>query len=375
MDKLLECREQIDKIDNQILDLFLERMRVCYDVAEYKIEHGKPVLDRSRELSKIETLKKKAPDKFFELGISELFEQIMAMSRKMQYNLLNSKGMIESLGFEEIRHIPKSNVKVVYQGIPGAYSSQAARAYFEDDVELVHTHSFRGAVEKVKNGEVDYAILPYENSSAGIVADVYDLLVEYDTYILDTFEIKIDHCLCGLKGSKLEDIKEVYSHPQALMQSNEYIQKHGFDSYNMANTAISAKYISEQTDMTRACICSEEAANIYGLEILEKGVNFANQNATKFIIINNQKITRRYADLVCISFEMPHESGSLYQVLSHIIFNNLNMTGIQSRPVPDQKWEYRFYVEFEGKLTSEAVLNALNGVKQESKNLKILGSY
>ena len=375
MDKLLESRKKIDVIDNQIADLFIERIKICNDVAEYKLDNNKPVLDRKRELEKIEAIKKKAPEKFFEIGLTELFEQIMSMSRKMQYALMNQKGLTEDLGFEEIRHIPKSNVTVAYQGIAGAYSQQAASAYFEDDVKLVDVHSFRSAIEQVKKGAVDYAVLPFENSSAGIVTDVYDLLVEYDTYILDTFDIKIEHCLCALPEATMEDITEVYSHPQAFMQSNDFIEENGWDKYSLANTAVSAKFISEQTHKNRACICSEEAAKIYGLKVLKKGVNFTSKNTTKFIIVSNKKMTRHYADRICISFEMPHESGTLYQMLSHIIYNNLNMTGITSRPVPDKKWEYRFYVEFEGDLTSESVLNALNGIKQEAENLKILGSY
>ena len=159
------------------------------------------------------------------------------------------------------------------------------------------------------------------------------------------------------------------------MQSNAFIEEHGWEKVSLANTAISARYISEQTDKSRACICSAHAAEIYGLDILYKGTNFNTTNTTKFIIVSRHKIARRNAGLICISFQLPHASGSLYQMLSHIIYNDLNMTKIESRPVPEKKWEYRFYVEFEGKAHQAGVINALSGINAESLNMKILGNY
>ena len=375
MKSLQESRKEIDNIDEEIIKLFERRMEVCKDVAAYKLSTGKPVLDRKRELDKIAALKAKATDEFYAHGVEELFEQIMSMSRKMQYKLLTEEGVNNDIGFDIVDELPKENVTVVYQGLPGAYSQQAATEYFGEKVKYVNVTTFREAMKCVSDGNADYAVLPFENSSAGIVTDVYDLLVEFHNCIVDTFDVKIEHCLCGVKGAKIEDIKEVYSHPQAFMQSNSFIEEHGWGKVNLANTAISARYIAEQDDKTRACIASENAAQIYGLEILHKGINFNATNTTKFIIISRDRITRRNAGLICISFEMPHESGTLYQMLSHIIYNDLNMTKIESRPVPERKWEYRFYVEFEGKATQAGVINALSGINAESLNMKILGNY
>jgi chorismate mutase/prephenate dehydratase len=372
---LLQSRKEIDVIDETIIQLFEKRMEICKDVADYKLKTGKPVLDRQRELDKIAALKEKASDNFYAHGVEELFEQIMAMSRKMQYKLLNEEGINNDIGFDIVAEIPKQDVKVVYQGIPGAYQQQAAKEYFGDGAEYCSVPTFREAMKYVRDGKADYAVLPFENSSAGIVADVYDLLVEFSNCIVDTFDVKVEHCLCGLPGTKIEDIKEVYSHPQALMQSKKFIDKYGWNAVNAANTAISARFISEQNDKSRACIASENAAEIYGLEVIHKGINYNATNTTKFIIISRHKIARRDAGLICISFEMPHESGTLYQMLSHIIYNDLNMTSIQSRPLPDKKWEYRFYVEFEGKSTQAGVVNALSGINAEALNMKILGNY
>lgn len=375
MRDLQESRKEIDNIDEQIVKLFERRMDVCSDVATYKIHTGKPVLDRQRELDKIATLKGKASNQFYSHGVEELFEQIMAMSRKMQYKLLNEEGVNNDIGFDIVDELPKKDVTVVYQGIAGAYSQQAATEYFGDNATYCNVTTFREAMKYVRDGKADYAVLPFENSSAGIVTDVYDLLVEFQNYIVDTFDVKIEHCLCGVPGAKIEDIKEVYSHPQAFMQSNKFLEEHGWGKVNLANTAISARYISERNDKTRGCIASANAAKIYGLDILHRGINFNTTNTTKFIIISRKKITRRDAGLICISFEMPHESGTLYQMLSHIIYNDLNMTSIQSRPVPEKKWEYRFYVEFEGKSNQAGVVNALSGINAEALNMKILGNY
>lgn len=375
MRDLADSRKEIDEIDSQMVELFEKRMEICRDVADFKLKTGKPVLDRQRELDKIAVLREKASTDFYAHGVEELFEQIMAMSRKMQYKLLTEEGVNNDIGFEIVDELPKENLTVVYQGIEGAYSQQAASEYFGDKVEYVNVTTFREAMKYVSDGRADYAVLPFENSSAGIVTDVYDLLVEFKNYIVDTFDIKIEHCLCGVKGAKIEDISEVYSHPQAFMQSDTFIEEHGWGKVNLANTAISARYIAERNDKTRACIASENAAKIYGLDILHKGINFNNKNATKFIVISKEKMARRDAGLICISFEMPHSSGTLYQMLSHIIYNDLNMTSIQSRPVPEKNWEYRFYVEFEGKATQAGVVNALSGINAESLNMKILGNY
>ncbi len=375
MKDLLESRKEIDLIDDRIVQLFQRRMDICKDVADFKLSTGKPVLDRKRELDKIADLKTKASNPFYAHGVEELYEQIMAMSRKMQYKLLNEVGINNDIGFDIVPEIEKKDVRVVYQGIEGAYSQQAAAEYFGTQAQFLNVTTFREAMKYVHDGKADYAVLPFENSAAGIVTDVYDLLVEFHNYIVDTFDVKIEHCLCGLPGSTIDDIRDVYSHPQAFMQSNHFIEEHGWGKVNLANTAISARYISEQSDKSRGCIASENAAKIYGLKILHKGINFSATNTTKFIIISRERIARRNAGLICISFEMPHKSGSLYQMLSHIIYNDLNMTSIQSRPIPNQKWEYRFYVEFEGKSYQPGVVNALSGINAEAINMRILGNY
>ena len=376
MKDLLESRNEIDQIDSEIVRLFERRMDVCKDVAEYKLHTGKPVLDRKRELDKIATLKEKASNRFYSHGVEELFEQIMAMSRKMQYKMLTEEGVNNDIGFDIVDSLPTDDIKVVYQGIPGAYSQQAATEYFKDKAEYVNVTTFREAMKWVRDGKANYAVLPMENSSAGIVTDVYDLLVEFSNCIVDTFDVKIEHCLCGIKGSKIEDIKDVYSHPQALMQSAKFLDAHrDWQQISVANTAVAAKKVLEDQDQRKAAICSEYAARLYGLEILEEKINHNDNNSTRFIIVTNQKIFLKDASKISICFEVSHESGTLYHLLSHFIYNNLSMTKIESRPVEGRTWEYRFFVDFEGNMADGAVKNAIRGLREESKSLKILGNY
>lgn len=375
MEELLRIRDEIDVADKALVKNFETRMELCKEVAEYKLKTGKAVFDRKREIEKIQNLRDVASDEFYAHCVEELFNQIMSMSRKMQYRLLREEGINNDIGFEMVDEIPKEDVEIVYQGLPGAYGQQAANAYFGDDAKCHYVKTFKDAMVDLSKGKADYAVLPFENSTAGIVTDVFDLIVEFDNYIVDTFEIPVDHAVLGVKGAKLEEIKKVYSHKQAFMQSEEYIEAQGWERVEYINTAISAKYVADENDKSIAAVASVKAAEIYGLDVLAEHINQANGNATKFIVVSRKKIARKEAKSICISFEMPHESGSLYTMLSHIIYNDLNMTMIQSRPVPDRNWQYRFYIEFEGRAAQSGVVNALSGINAEAQNMKILGNY
>ena len=219
-------------------------------------------------------------------------------------------------------------------------------------------------------------MLPIENSTAGSVTQVYDLLMEYDNYIVGEVFLKVEHALIGLSGAKISDIQKVYSHPQALMQSEGYLYRHkDWQQISVSNTAVSAKKVLEDRDITQAAIASRHAAKIYGLNILEQGIQDNNLNTTRFVIVGRDKVYLHGADKISIAFEIAHESGSLYEMLSHFIYNNLNMTKIESRPIEGRNWEYRFFLDFTGKLGDAAVKNALRGIDEEAINFKILGNY
>ena len=372
---LLELRNQLDGIDAQIVKLYEDRMEICKKVAEYKIETGKKVFDKQREQEKIATVKSLTQNEYNKHGIEELFEQIMSMSRKLQYKMLAEKGMVEAFPLSEVAELGTEKAKVVFQGAEGAYSQMAMVEYFGEDIDSLHVDTFRDAFCCIKEGRADFAVLPIENSTAGIVSEIYDLLVEFDNYIVGEQIIKIEHCLLGVPGTKLEDVKAVYSHPQSLMQSAKYLSEKDWKQIGMQNNAFAAKKIADEKDTTQVAIASEYAGKTYGLETLKKGVNHSSTNATRFIIITNKKVYSKDAEKISLCFELPHKSGSLYHVLSHFIFNSLNMTKIESRPVEGRNWEYRFFVDIEGNLSDEAVQNALKGLGEETLDMKILGTY
>ncbi len=372
---LLTLRDKLDVIDAEMVALYEKRMEICGQVAEYKIETGKKVFDRQREQEKLAKVKSLTHNEFNSHGVEELFEQIMSMSRKLQYQMLSAHGSEGKLPFIGVDELETKKARVVFQGADGAYSQAAMMQYFGDQVNSFHVDTFRDAMSAIDEGSADFAVLPIENSTAGIVSEIYDLLVEFENYIVGEQVIRIEHCLLGVPGTKLEDIKTVYSHPQSLMQSAKYLADHDWQQISMQNNAFAAKKVADEQVKNQVAIASEHAGKIYGLEVLKKGVNSEDNNSTRFIIVTNQKIFKKDAGKISLCLELPHESGSLYRILSHFIYNNLNMTKIESRPMPDRTWEYRFFIDFEGNLADSAVKNALRGLREEARNMKILGNY
>lgn len=290
--------------------------------------------------------------------------------------MLTKKGALGRLPFIGVEELDWKNSRVVFQGTDGAYSQAAMHKFFSKDVNSFHVQTFRDAMEAIEEGSADFAVLPIENSSAGMVSEMYDLLEEFENYIVGevfcrSIIIWWVHRIRHWKASSC-----VYSHPQALMQCSKFLDRHGgWQQIGAANTAVAAKKILNENDPTQAAICSEHAAEIYGLKILEEKINHNHNNSTRFIVVTNQKIFLKKAQKISICFEVAHESGSLYHLLSHFIYNDLNMTKIESRPIEGKTWEYRFFVDFEGNMGDAAVKNAIRGLREESKSLKILGNY
>lgn len=373
---LQQLRVEIDDVDRQIVELFEKRMDIASKVADYKIATGKKVFDREREAQKIKAVRELASSDFNKVGVEELFSQLMSMSRKLQYQKLASAGASGRLPFISIDSIDKAGSRVCYQGAEGAYSEMATKAFFGENVNCFHVETFRDAMSVLEEGSADYAVLPIENSTAGVVSEVYDLLTEYENYIVGEQIIEIRHCLMGIPGAKLSDIRTVFSHPQSLMQSSRFLNEHSdIQQISMKNNAFAARKVSEDKDITQAAIASRAAAEIYGLDIIQEGINQADSNSTRFIIVANQKVFLKGARKISLCLEIPHEAGSLYHIMSHFIYNNLNMTKIESRPIEDKDWEYRFFIDFEGNLEDSSVRNALRGLREEARMMKILGNY
>lgn len=369
---LAKSREAIDRIDKQIVDLFEERMKVADDVAEYKRNTGKKVLDPKREQEKLDALGSLASTEFNERAIRELFSQIMSISRKYQYTLLAE----QKEQFEEMPELPKDKDTVVcFFGAPGSYTEQAMEDCFGSDVSSFPAASFKEVMEAVQCGRAQFGVLPIENSTTGGITDSYDLLMEYDNYLIGEHVVKIEHALLGIPGSSIDDIRTVFSHSQGIGQCRKFLEAHPQMKPSVASsTSESAKLVMEAKDFSKAAIASKRAAKLYGLEVLQECLNTEEINSTRFIIISSRKQYLPDANKISVCFELPHESGSLYKMLSHIMYNNLNMTKIESRPIPGRSFEYRFFVDFEGKITDAAVRNTLNGIREEASRLKILGN-
>ena len=376
METLEALREKLDHIDEQIALLYEKRMDVCAEVGEYKVKEGKKVFDRQRERDKLAEVASKVTGDFNKKGIQELYQQLMSMSRKLQYQQLVEAGALGRLPFIRIDDLDKRNARVVFQGTEGAHGQAAMRQFFGEDVNGFHVRTFRDAMEAIEEGAADYAVLPIENSTAGPVIEMYDLLDEFENYIVAETILPIVHTLSGLPGAKLSDIQRVYSKTEALMQTTRFLDDHpDWQKISVVNTAIAAKKVLKDQDISQAAVCSAYAAKVHGLEVLVDEINDVADNSTRFIVVTNQKVFLKNASKISIRFELPHQSGSLYSILSHFIHNDLNMSKIESRPIKGRPWEYCFFVDFDGNLEEAAVKNAVRGLREEAKNLKILGNY
>ena len=373
---LRKIRDQLDVIDGEIVRLFEERMRLVGEVAEFKIATGKKVFDKKREQAKIASVRSLAHGAFNQQAAEEVFTQLMTISRRFQYRLLEEHGQKMELGFKQVDCLPLKNARVVYQGVEGAYSHEAALTYFGEGADVRHVKTWEDAMEEVESGRADYGVIPIENSSAGAVSDNYDLLLRHDNVIVAEICIPVNHMLLGLPGASLEDIQTVYSHPQALMQSSQYLNaRPQWQQFSVVNTAVAAKKVLEDQERSQAAVASQAAGKLYGLVPLAQGINHNKNNTTRFLILAKDPIYCRDASKISLCFELPHKSGTLYNMLGNLIYNGVNMRMIESRPIPGKKWEYRFFVDIEGNLSEPSIQNALKCVAEEAANMKILGNY
>lgn len=376
MTDLDKYREQIDETDSQIVQLFEKRMKLSEDVARYKIQSGRAVYDAKREKQKIDTVSGMADNAFNRMALKELFEQLMAVSRRRQYQLMTENGIPLPFSYRTLDKLYFHHARVVFQGVEGAYSFEAMKTFFDGSIETEHVRTWKEAMQKISGDEADYAVLPIENSTAGSVSDIYDLLLDYDNYIVGEQIIPIDHMLMALPGATMDSIKTVYSHPQALAQCRDFLNGHpGWEQIQVLNTAMAAEKVAREGRTDQAAIASRSAAECYGLQILQDSGLSKEQNSTRFVIISHNRAFVKDAQKISICFGLPHACGTLYNMLSHIVFNGLNMTKIESRPIPERPFEYRFFIDFEGNLADPAVRNALRGIEAEAGELKLLGNY
>lgn len=310
--------------------------------------------------------------------LDTLDEDILKLiDKKRELSKLISKSRYEEadIGFKCREYRDFNIKKVVYQGVEGAYSHIVTKKLFPD-INTENVNTFEDAIKEVLDGNALYCVVPIENSSAGIVTDVYDLLLKKDVVIVAEYDLHISHCLLGTKDADIEDIKTVYSHPQALMQCASYLREHtDWSQVSFLNTAVSAKKVKDDNSKAQAAIASELSANIYDLKILDRGINRNSNNTTRFVVLSKEKIFSDSSNKLSLILELPHEKGMLYNILGIFVLNGLNLVKIESRPIPEKTFEYRFFIDIEGNLNSPNVSNVLEILKEKVPFLKVLGNY
>lgn len=370
MGNLEDYRREIDSIDKELIALFEKRMNVAIKVGEYKKERSLPIFNAKREEEVIEKNINLLNNKEYSEITRSYFEKIMELSRSLQADLMEKHK--NNLNVNTI----EDNVKIGYQGVEGSFSEEALRKYFNSYDSIKNYESFKDVFYALEKNEIQYAILPIENSYTGAITEVYDLLVKYNFYIVGEECIKIDQNLMGIEGANLDDIEEIYSHPQGFEQSKGFLSR--YDNIKLIpyhNTAISAKLVSDLKDKKKAAIGSKRAAKIYGLSILKDNINDKKDNHTKFIIIGKELKYDDTSNKISVVFSLEDKAGTLYKLLRHFAENNINMIKIESRPNKHESWKYLLYVDFEGNLNDSLVKNALELIEKNSGYFKIIGNY
>ena len=380
MSQLDQYRQQIDAIDAELVQLFLKRMVVTQKVGEYKKEQGLPVLDSQREKQVIAAKTALTPDPAAKADVAALYESIMAISRKQQRKLVQEgaedEGFARWLRARQNQRMPVTAPRVVYQGEPGAYSEEAAVGFFGETVQARGLPWFNDVFQALANGDADYAILPIENSSTGSIRQVYDLLAQYDFSLVGEWQVKVEHCLAALPAVTMDDIQTVYSHEQGLQQCDRFLDQHrAWIKVPTLDTAGSAKQVKQTGNRTAAAICSQRAARLYGLDILACPINHNTANFTRFMVVSPRLELRESRDKIAAVFSLPHQSGSLHEILTVFAVHGLNLQKLESRPIPDRGWEYRFFVEFTGDITAPGMDGVLHELSQLSADLRILGNF
>lgn len=380
MNELEALRSSIDRIDGELVELFRQRMAVTEQVGRYKQQVGKPVLDRTREKQVLANKAALVDDPNMKTAVTLLYETIMGISRRQQREIVREgtedPGYARFRNAYDSRRSPVENPRIIFQGEPGAYSEQAARNFFGKHANIHGVLQFENVFIALREGWADYGVVPIENNSTGAIRQIYDLLAQYDCYVVGETTVRVEHCLMAPPGATIDTITNVYSHEQGLFQSEPFLREHpDWQQTPMTDTAGSAKYVAESGDITKAAICSERAAEIYGLKILKRGVNYSSINTTRFVVVSPRMELRPGADKISAIVTTPHESGCLHEILTIFAVNGLNMVKLESRPIPGRSWEYMFFLEFTGALDAPNMDGILHEIAQTAEDFRVLGNF
>lgn len=371
-----ELRKQIDEIDDKLSELYVKRMEVCKQIGIEKANLGSSVNVAEREKAVVNRITNGKSDDM-KRYLKLLYDTIFFQSKNYQGKLVKTKSdtvnTLKEILASERKGFPVS-ATVACQGVKGAYSGEATEKLF-DISDVTYFKTFEGVFNAVDKGLCEYGVLPIENSNAGSVSQVYDLMKKYNFYIVKSVRVQISHALCAKKGVKLSEIKTVYSHSQALMQCAEHLKNLSVKTIEVENTAVAAKMVAESEDRSIAAICSDSCAEIYNLCTLERAMQDNGNNFTRFICISKNLKVFKGADKISVMTSLANKSGSLNKMLSRFSALGLNLTKLESRPIANSQFEFMFYFDFEGDIESEDVLNLLGELENSSDKFVFLGSY
>ena len=374
---LQEIRNQIDSIDDQLVQLFCQRMELSAQVADYKKNHNMPIFVPTRERAILQKVAKQSGSEM-ESYTRTLYSTLFELSRSYQSKRNSDISPLYAQITDSIEKTPKlfpQAPMVACQGVEGAYSQIACEKIFKSPF-ILYFKNFEGVFTAIEKGMCQYGILPIENSTAGSVNKVYDLMIRHQFSIVRTFRMKVDHNLLANPGSKLEDIKEVYSHEQAINQCAGFL--HGLTGINVipvANTAIAAEMVSKSGRKDVAALSSRFCAELYGLDCLASSVQDMGNNHTRFICISKNLEVYPGADKTSIMMILNHKPGALYKVLARLYTLGINVTKLESRPLPDREFEFMFYFDLETSIYSEEFVQLMCELDDLCEEFKYLGSY
>lgn len=358
MDTLQEARGIINEVDEQMATLFVRRMQAAQMVAEYKKIHGMPIFDAEREEEVLRNGAARVEDEALRGDYIDFMRSTMAVSRRYQQRLLNG-------------------MKIAYCGTEGAFAYLAADKLFPDG-EKVPFGDFKAAYDSVVSGQCDAVVLPLENSYAGEVGQVTDLMFSGPLYVNHILPLSVTHDLLGVEGATAQTVKTVVSHPQALSQCDSFIRAHAYEQKTYANTALAAKYVAQLNDPTVAAIASAESAQRFGLKVLAEKINQSQVNTTRFAVLSraeNKNVSKQHGAHFILVFTVRNEAGSLAQALNIIGAYDFNMRTLRSRPMGELLWQYYFYVEAEGNIHSPDGQRMLRELGIYCDKIKCVGSF
>ena len=372
-----ELRKNIDRIDQQIVQLYCERMETARQIGAYKRENHLPVRDTERERELLNRLAQQAGDQY-EQGIRALYQQMLDHSRILQ----QLEGKPESsLGAQIRRALDNApalfpeKASVACQGVEGAYSQQACEKVFRYP-SIMYCRTFENVFSAIESGLCRYGILPIENSLAGSVNSVYDLMMQHHCYIVRSARVKIDHTLLALPGTKMEEIREIYSHEQAIQQCSAYLSRHREWHVNVcSNTAAAAQMIQTSGRNDAAAISSGRCADLYGLECMASDIQNNGNNHTRFICISKEPEIYPGADHTSLMLTLPNRPGSLYQLLSRFNAQGINLTKLESRPLPGRDFEFMFSFDLDISVQSPSFARLIEELDATLDDFTYLGSY